>query len=84
VCHSEWQNVDALRLSCHWWQEVNQGRLPAMTTLLIAALLISLMVTAVIAVANWLAEDGGPRRSPMPQAQDGWSVDLPSRPYALR
>jgi hypothetical protein len=55
-----------------------------MTTLLIAALLISLLVTAVIAVANWLAEDGGPRRSPMPQAQDRWSIDLPSRPYALR
>jgi hypothetical protein len=55
-----------------------------MTTLLIAALLISLLVTAVIAVANWLAEDGGPRRSPIPRAQDRWSIDLPSRPYALR
>jgi hypothetical protein len=55
-----------------------------MTTLLIAALLISLLVTAVVAVADWLAEDGGPRRSPMPRAQDGWSIDLPSRPYSLR
>ena len=55
-----------------------------MTTLLIAALLISLLVTAVIAVANVLAEDGGPRRSPMPLAHDRLSMDLPSRTYALR
>ncbi|HEU0214418.1 MAG TPA: hypothetical protein VFR13_10055 [Jiangellaceae bacterium] len=55
-----------------------------MTTLLIAALLITLLVTAVTAAANWLAADGGPRRNPLPRLQDGWSIDLPTRPYALR
>ncbi len=55
-----------------------------MTTLLIAALLITLLVGTVTAVANWLAEDGGPRPSRFSRAQDSWSSDLPTRPYALR
>jgi hypothetical protein len=55
-----------------------------MTTLLIAALIITLVVSAVTAVANWLAEDGGPRPARFPRAQDSWSSDLPTRPYALR
>ncbi|MGH8824035.1 MAG: hypothetical protein ACRDVN_06110 [Jiangellaceae bacterium] len=55
-----------------------------MTTLLIAALLITLVVSAATAITTWLGEDGGPRRTPLPRTTDGWSIDPPSRPYALR
>ncbi|HJU98883.1 MAG TPA: hypothetical protein VJ644_12980 [Jiangellaceae bacterium] len=55
-----------------------------MTTLLIAALIVTLLVSAATAIATWLAEDGGPRPSRFHRAQDSWSSDLPTRPYALR
>ncbi len=54
-----------------------------MTTLLIAALLISLVVTGATRIVDWLGGDGGPRRTPLPRTQDGWSLNPPSRPYAL-
>jgi hypothetical protein len=54
-----------------------------MTTFLIIALIVSLAVAGATALAQWLADDGGPRRrSPFPRIEDSWSTDQPSRPYA--
>ncbi|HEX2363380.1 MAG TPA: hypothetical protein VHI11_15030 [Jiangellaceae bacterium] len=53
-----------------------------MTTFLLIALIVSLAVAAATAMARWLGDDGGPRHSPLPRAEDSWSIDQPSRPYA--
>ncbi|MBD0293226.1 MAG: hypothetical protein ICV70_06595 [Jiangellaceae bacterium] len=55
-----------------------------MTTFLIIALLISLAVAVGTALLRWVAEDGGPRHASLPRAEDRWSLELPTRPYALR
>jgi hypothetical protein len=53
-----------------------------MTTFLVIALIVSLVVAAATALVNWLGDDGGPRRSPLPRIEDDWSLDQPSRPFA--
>ncbi len=55
-----------------------------MTTILIAALLVSLLIAGVIELNHWLGDDGGPRPDRLPRLEDGWSSSLPTRPYALR
>jgi hypothetical protein len=82
VCHEAWQKVDGVRQICHLWQEVAACRLTAITTFLLIALIVSLAVAAATAMARWLGDDGGPRHSPLPRAEDSWSIDQPSRPYA--
>jgi hypothetical protein len=53
-----------------------------MTTFLLISLIVSLAVAAATAMARWLVDDGGPRRSSLPSIEDSWSLDLPSRPFA--
>lgn len=55
-----------------------------MTTILIAAVIVSVVITAAFELARWLGHDGGPRHSPLPRVDDSWSANLPTRPYALR
>ena len=79
-----WQKVDAVRQICHWWQEIAGCKLSVMTTFLLISLIVSFAVAAATAMARWLADDGGPHRSPLPSIEDSWSLDLPSRPFATR
>lgn len=37
----------------------------------------------VLTLMSW-ADDGGPRRSPLPSPADEWSPDVPSGPYSRR
>ena len=53
-----------------------------MTTFLFIALIVSFVVAAATAMARWLVDDGGPRHPSLPNLEDSWSLDLPSRPYA--
>jgi hypothetical protein len=55
-----------------------------MTTILITALIVSLLIAGAIELSRWLGGDGGPRHDPLPRTEDGWSAKLPTRPYALR
>jgi hypothetical protein len=55
-----------------------------MTTFLLISLIVSFAVAAATTMARWLADDGGPHRSPLPSIEDSWSLDLPSHPFATR
>jgi hypothetical protein len=39
-----WQKIDAQWLVCHWWQDLCQGRITAMTTILTLLALAALVV----------------------------------------
>jgi hypothetical protein len=53
-----------------------------MTTFLLIAVIVSLVIAGATALVRWLADDGGPHRPTLPRIEDSWSTDQPSRPYA--
>jgi hypothetical protein len=71
-----WQEVDAHGQSCHSWRELEERRIPAMTTgtaLALLTLLLGLALGGALlwAVAHLVAGDGYGSRSPRPS--DDWS-----------
>jgi predicted nucleic acid-binding Zn ribbon protein len=52
-----WQEVDELRQVCHWWQEVEEGRLSVMTTFLLTIIVMVIAVAMIAAAAVWARND---------------------------
>lgn len=51
-----------------------------MTTYIV--LLLAVAIAAAVYAARWTGSDGGPRHDPLPRAEDDWSSNLPTHPYA--
>ena len=49
-----WQQINAHRLFCHWWQDCYESMITAMTTVLVLLLLIA----ALGALIAWVRHDG--------------------------
>lgn len=45
-------------------------------------LVLAVAIAAAVSAAQWAVSGGGPRRDPLPRAEDDWSPTLPTHPYA--
>jgi hypothetical protein len=75
-----WQEVDGTCQSCHWWQDVIQRIVPAMTLLLLV--LAIAVTTELVAGLRLVLRD---RPLSPPASHPDWGTGaLPSTPYSLR
>jgi hypothetical protein len=75
-----WQELEGGCQSCHWWQDVIQRIVPAMTILLLV--LAVAVTTELVAGLRLILRD---RPLAPPASHQDWGAGaLPSTPYALR
>ena len=65
-----WQKINACWLFCHWWQDLRDGRLSAMTTATIILLIIAFASLAALAETVREAFHDGPAAQGPPRSHE--------------
>lgn len=63
-----WRKIDAMWLLCHWWQDPDERRLPAMTFLILTA---AVLILITVALVREIRADGRGRRT-APRSHLAW------------